>query len=285
MNTVAWDTEFWFAVIHSRTFWQSSVMWAVWCIVGCIAVTIVLAKTITHRRWRRLHADETGAAGALDIAITLPIFCYIVIWIVQFGILANDSLVVHYSAYTAARSARVMWHPLFCPILNPSELPGGYPPVNSMFETLPCADRINNAARFPLIAIAPVNPNIPCNECKNAPTKAITSMLKAAGFKGDKLQYREDILFQKAQYAFDKDNAKVKISIPITALKKAILEYKASKGIPFGNKLGADFTPPPVTASVNFRVHLMLPVGRLYGIARTDGPTYYRNAHAEVSLL
>lgn len=61
-------------------------------------------------RLRRLHADEGGAAQSLSFVLTLPFFVMVMLFIVQVSQLMIGTVVVHYAAFAAARSA-IVWMP------------------------------------------------------------------------------------------------------------------------------------------------------------------------------
>ncbi|MBI1900006.1 MAG: hypothetical protein HYS13_02680 [Planctomycetia bacterium] len=64
-------------------------------------------------RWRRLallHHDENGAVQSLSFVLTVPAFIMVLMLIVQVSQLMIGTVVVHYAAYAAARSA-IVWIP------------------------------------------------------------------------------------------------------------------------------------------------------------------------------
>ena len=61
-------------------------------------------------RLPRLHADEGGAAQSLSFVLTLPFFVMVMLFIVQVSQLMIGTVVVHYAAFAAARSA-IVWMP------------------------------------------------------------------------------------------------------------------------------------------------------------------------------
>lgn len=62
------------------------------------------------RRWRELHSDQGGAVQSLSLVLTLPIFILLVLFIVQISQMMVAVMMVHYSAFAAARAAAV-WIP------------------------------------------------------------------------------------------------------------------------------------------------------------------------------
>jgi hypothetical protein len=67
-----------------------------------------------------LHRDETGSVQSLSFVLTLPLFIMIMMMIVQISQLMIGTVVVHYAAFAAARSAAV-WIP--AGMADPSEGP------------------------------------------------------------------------------------------------------------------------------------------------------------------
>ncbi len=86
--------------------------------VALLVVLVLLARLLVRlhgakcdvRRVLRLHADQSGTAQSLSFVLTLPFFILVVLFIVQVSQLMIATVVVHYSAYAAARSA-VVWIP------------------------------------------------------------------------------------------------------------------------------------------------------------------------------
>jgi hypothetical protein len=62
------------------------------------------------RRLVRLHGNEVGSVQSLSFVLVLPLFVMIVLFIVQVSQLMIATVVVHYAAYSAARTAAV-WIP------------------------------------------------------------------------------------------------------------------------------------------------------------------------------
>ena len=61
-------------------------------------------------RLRDLHRDQAGSVQSLSFVLTLPLFIMVMLLIVQVSQLMIATVVVHYAAYAAARSAAV-WIP------------------------------------------------------------------------------------------------------------------------------------------------------------------------------
>lgn len=87
------------------------------CLLTLIAsftvLTLVVKLSGARVNWRRLgrlHRCEDGGVQSLAFVLTLPIFLMIVSFIVQVSQLMIATMVVHYAAFAAARSASV-WIP------------------------------------------------------------------------------------------------------------------------------------------------------------------------------
>ncbi|HUY90167.1 MAG TPA: TadE family protein [Pirellulales bacterium] len=61
-------------------------------------------------RLKRLHADQTGGVQSLSFVLVLPMFIMVLLFIVQLSQVLIGTIVVHYAAFAAARSAMV-WTP------------------------------------------------------------------------------------------------------------------------------------------------------------------------------
>ncbi len=59
---------------------------------------------------RKLHRDQRGAVQSLSFVLTLPIFMFIMMFIVQLALITMARISVEYAAYAAARSA-IVWYP------------------------------------------------------------------------------------------------------------------------------------------------------------------------------
>jgi hypothetical protein len=61
-------------------------------------------------RLRELHRDQAGGVQSLSFVLTLPVFVMVMLFIVQVSQLMIGTIVVHYAAFAAARTAAV-WIP------------------------------------------------------------------------------------------------------------------------------------------------------------------------------
>jgi hypothetical protein len=59
---------------------------------------------------RKLHRDERGAVQSLSFILTLPVFMFIMMFIVQLSLITMARISVEYAAYAATRAA-IVWFP------------------------------------------------------------------------------------------------------------------------------------------------------------------------------
>ncbi len=59
---------------------------------------------------KQLHRDQRGAVQSLSFILTLPVFMFIMMFIVQLALITTARISVEYAAYAAARSA-IVWFP------------------------------------------------------------------------------------------------------------------------------------------------------------------------------
>ncbi|MBN2024818.1 MAG: hypothetical protein JW809_18710 [Pirellulales bacterium] len=98
-------------------------------LVVLVVCLLVLARLVDRRpRWARLarlHADQRGGAQSLSFVLVLPFFVMILLFIVQVSQVMIGTVMVHYAAFAAARTAivwipaRLDWEPENCIGLDP----------------------------------------------------------------------------------------------------------------------------------------------------------------------
>lgn len=76
-------------------------------------------------RLRRLHRDEVGSVQALSFVLTLPLFVWVMMFMVQISQLMIGPIVMHYAAFAAARAA-VVWIPARLDDEPENVMGGGY---------------------------------------------------------------------------------------------------------------------------------------------------------------
>lgn len=87
--------------------------WLGWLAASLACLGLLIGGVRARPDWgrlRRLHEDESGTAQTLSFVLTLPLFVWVVMFIVQVSQLMIAQVVVEYAAYAAARAA-VVWIP------------------------------------------------------------------------------------------------------------------------------------------------------------------------------
>ncbi len=90
---------------------------AAW-LAGCLLMRLSGCRA-RPLRLLRLHRDQGGAVQSLSFVLTLPLFVMVLLFIVQVSQLTIATIVVHYSAFAAARAATV-WIPADMPPEGPN---------------------------------------------------------------------------------------------------------------------------------------------------------------------
>ncbi len=234
---------------------------------------------------------QRGSASAVDFVLTFPIFLTIMAIIVQVALVVNTSILVHYSAYVAARSARVwMWDLSLKERLileTSNNVAGGafdmvYRRNKSSTKTpdrrFTAQEQAEKAARYALIAASPSGDDTGAIRSKRkkfiVPDNLFAQLTTEVG-----LEKRREVLNTKAEYAYDKGYVKVKIGLPWSD-DKDDMKLKYLKYAPDLLKQGIAW---PVKATVEYRMHLGIPVANVIGDKDVFG--YYKWITSEVILL
>jgi len=97
----------------SRAVLQACLPWLGLLVISAMVLWLLVrlnGSRFEPGRLRRLHRDQQGSAQSLSFVLTLPFFIIIMLFIVQVSQLMIGTIVVHYAAFAAARSA-VVWIP------------------------------------------------------------------------------------------------------------------------------------------------------------------------------
>ena len=97
----------------ARAIMTACLPWLVLLLVLILAAWVLVRFSRAQLRLGRLlelHRDEVGSVQSLSFVLTLPLFIVIMMMIVQVSQLMIGTVVVHYAAFAAARSAAV-WIP------------------------------------------------------------------------------------------------------------------------------------------------------------------------------
>ena len=77
----------------------------------CLYLVVYFNRSrLCWARIRTLHRDEVGGVQSLSFVLTLPFLIMLMLFIVQVSQLMIGAIMVHYSAYAAARTA-IVWIP------------------------------------------------------------------------------------------------------------------------------------------------------------------------------
>ncbi|MFT7459835.1 MAG: hypothetical protein ACI909_002518 [Planctomycetota bacterium] len=261
-----WATDFWMTLLITESFYRS-VVWILVYLVPAVLILIFLTLILARRRRQRLLnllLDDRGSATAIDFTITIPLYLFLLMVIVQLAILANGALIVHYSAYSAARSARVwMWDrdTFLIPEIKGIGLHTSLLRKNKSREVV---NRVERAARTALIPASPVNAELATGGV-NVPTSAIRQMAVSAGMSG-----RAAPLLNKARYAFNPNNS--------------VVRFDYSKRLEHLQFLPEKSNAWAVRASVRYKLHIeMAPAAFLRDL--TEKGHNFVWVEAEVTML
>jgi hypothetical protein len=111
-----------------RAMAMASVPWLALLVTSFLA--LLLLVRLSRVRWelgrlRRIHADQVGTVQNLSFVMTLPLFVFVMMLIVQVSQLMVAQMVVEYAAVAAARAA-VVWIPTRIDDVESWNCSGGY---------------------------------------------------------------------------------------------------------------------------------------------------------------
>lgn len=249
--------EFWTALVEARSFWKSIVPppAAIGLVAGLVAILLLRKRATVPLS--QLVRDSQGAASVLDLVLVAPVFTLIVVAFLQWAILLNDTIMVHYAAFAAARSARVY----LCPTIptNAGDL------AQLLLDNCSEAkEKYTNAARFALIPASPSNPKYGCDGCQ-LPADALRALAQ-----GLQMTDQTNAWLSQASYAFDPANLEVEASVPLIAEAE---------------RLGGDMRERPVTVTVKYRHVLMPVVDQVYRDGYLPDGTGYVVITAQMTLI
>lgn len=232
-------------------------------LVGACVVTLVawpIAARLrgrTQRAVTSVHGASEGAVLAADLILVMIPFIVIMLVMTQTMWLMRETVIVHYAAFNAARSARVH----LCPPVPEISF-------TAMFATGDnggCTGRqepAEFAARMSLVSASPPW-GIPCLGHCEVPETVLRAIARNTGTNP-----QTNAILDQARYAFDREN--VRLSVEFDPLYIAVMV-----------KPGA---MPPVRAKLTFRNYVIYGLGPMFGTRRPDG-YYYQETAAEVTVL
>lgn len=97
----------------TRTLLTSLAPWFGLLVLSLAVLWLLLRASSARFDWRRiahLHADQGGSAQTLSFVLTLPLFIWVLMLIVQISQLMIAQIVVEYAAFATARAA-IVWIP------------------------------------------------------------------------------------------------------------------------------------------------------------------------------
>lgn len=235
-------------------------------LVGGSATLLLIIPYVALRRRGlvalSLHRNRSGAALAADYILVAMPFVVFTALILQVAWLMRETLVVHFAAFAAARSAQVQ----VCPAI-----PEGPNAAALQLRGILCNGnayqaRVETAARFALVSAAPPW-DVPCLGSCIAPDSAVRAIAEET-----ETADQADAMRSQARYAFDPQNVTVRIEPDIG--------FTLISGLALKKQLGLRV---PQRVTVTFRHHVITVVGPLLGTRRSDG-YYYRETVAEVVI-
>jgi hypothetical protein len=205
--------------------------------------------------------DEAGAAALEFTLVAIPLilvsFC-----VIQFMLMAHGVIVMKQAAYAAARSALV--YECYPPSITniASNL---FSAFNSKGYCDENSGKPEDAARIALLPISASNGKSRARQNGTCayPEALIKIMNKSAVRSGLK-----ETLEEKACYAFEPKNVAVKVE-----WETQIGGFVITKG------------PPPVTATVQFKLPIMAPVRMIFSNGSRDDGTKFWAGEVKVTLL
>ncbi len=321
MNRVG-ETGLWEALLESPTFWSEVVVRGL--IIASLFLFVAILLIILHRRKKQTKRrdfikDESGN-WTIEFVLMAPLMTIFFVVMGQMTILMRTALVVHYSAYNAARSARVHMPSMCgqiakvqpnlansCGTLNQFsdyvELNKRAPrPVSSNYQ-----DIAERAAQKTLVSASPVNKRLACSTGGGCEVPAYFDKIPFQGqLKNASLEAANR---QRASYAYDPNN--LELELIVGELSQSDFQNKQVT-LEDGTQMAARLMGPeialtqgqnsdkdlgyPVTAKLTFRAHLMFPYFSnncenskcLFGAQSTTDSSgqkrYYSNINAEVTV-
>ncbi len=219
--------------------------------LGCLARDGRLAGNGRH-----LAGDERGVVLAAELVlVVMPVILFVLL-VAQICWMMRETVILHYAAFAAARSARVHLCP---PIPDPRAV------LRSPMGRAGCTGdrrRAETAARMALVAASPPW-GIPCQSSCVIPREALVAIARETGVSA-----QSPAILDQARYAFDRANVSVSVDFE-------------PKGLILARQAGE---VPPVKARVTFRHYVIYGIGQVFGTRRSDG-YFYRASTAEMTLL
>lgn len=272
------NDDFLTVLLRSDTFWSETFLF-VFLTIGLFGLFLLLVRVSGSKikSYRLSTNKQQGAAAAVDFVLTLPIFMLVLFLVIQFALVANASLHIHYAAYSAAHSARIYYFDASTAaarslqILN---LDNAFTLANA--NASKAEKKALDAARMALISIgSPKRDLVSTPDTSSAAWKGINTytntLAKQTGTSD------AGVIDRKARYAFDNSNITLDVDLDLD-LKQALVGAVTAKNI-------LQVAEWPVKASISFKYILALPLaGKIFGTKGNHG-FYFRDLNASVSVL
>jgi hypothetical protein len=256
------DSGFAEALVRSPTFLWSILEWLSIFLGAGLAGLAIVVLAMSRLRGRvslagRLRADDIGSVVAIDLVLVMVPVIVIMLVLIQSLWLMRETVIVHYAAYSAARSARVT----LCPPLAESDRA-------LLLQTsgkLGCNGDVSDAETAARLALVSASPpwDVPCQQNCTFPDRPLRAIAQETG-TGNIYAALE----AQARYAFDAPNVRLDVEFDPRYLALAL-----RPGL-----------TPPVRARLTYRHYVLYGLGPMFGVRRSDG-YYYKETIAEVSVL
>ena len=238
------------SLFASPVFWSQTVGFGAAAVAGLVLSGLVLRWGLSQKSWQlgriqTLRDDNRGVAAIMDFTLVLPIFVMIILLTLQLALMANASLIVHYSAYSAARSAKSQLldfdHAFLdldcCSIDLVNKAQGVMSALTVLNEGRPDVDeKVFAAAAWPLVSLAPSSRDIAISAVggggqgtsKSSYRRIDDLGLRTVLQKQDIKAGRTDLLLRKAAYAYSNAYLQVDYGSPIFSSVKELWEQRAN---------------------------------------------------------
>lgn len=281
--------EFLGLLINSASFWQQTAFYfclSVFCLALAALLLFLRRQHLTSLT--KIFQDRSGAAVAVDFTLTIPIFMVLILFMVQLALLANASLIVHYSAYNAARSARVWlldddhaYKELGCCLMQAQAWAQIGLDGLDQLKGQGHEDKVRLAATMPLVSISPgsdrYGPRAPGGPFSSARLNHQFQVIT----DGD--NSRQKMLQRKARYAFTEENTAIEFGFLDNDPNLAAMAVKALQQLGGVPSQPGSITNIPVFGEVTFRYPLLMPIAAAV-FNEDDQNPYARFLNAKVKL-
>jgi len=209
----------------------------------------------------RVARDDRGGASVEFVLIAVPMII-IAFCVVQFMLLAQAMIVIKGAAHAAARSALVH----SCPPMSVESAAGNlFGAVAGLFNG--CADDPEKWETAARIAVLPISASNGQSEARqngcDYPEALVAFLMRDAVRDG-----LDETVRAKACYAFEPDNLNVQVE-----WQTQLMGVQITEG------------PPPIRATVQFKVPLLVPTRMIFNSGSRGDDTFYWIGEATATLL